>query len=67
MTDTEKLHRATVALKYLRDWNLAQSDWQGYLLHIAKWGLGQRKNLPKPEDYGQDEGMAVREKKGKKQ
>lgn len=62
MNDTEKLHRATAALKFLRTWNLVQNDWQAYLLAVTRWGLGERKTLPKPEEYGVDPDMAVKEK-----
>lgn len=47
-----QLERAKQALLIIRNYNRLRNDLDAYLFEVAQYGLGERQDEPKAEDYG---------------
>ena len=44
--------RAHAALQEINRYNRMHNDLEAYLFEIAKWGMGETEEHPKPESFG---------------
>jgi hypothetical protein len=47
-----KCSRSREALEVIQRYNHVNNDLQAYLYEVGKYGLGERDDMPKSEDYG---------------
>lgn len=43
---------AHLALSEIQKYNGIHNDLEAYLFDLTEWGMGERKDMPKPEDFG---------------
>ena len=48
---SEQLQRAQDALLVLNYYNMIHNDFEDYLLQVSEWGLGERDDMPDPDNF----------------
>ena len=47
----QQLQRAQDALLVLNYYNMIHNDFEDYLLQVSEWGLGERDDMPDPDNF----------------
>mgnify|MGYP001225603354 FL=1 len=48
---SDQLQRAQDALLVLNYYNMIHNDFEDYLLQVSEWGLGERDDMPDPDNF----------------